>query len=75
MSPKSKGFLLTNKFCRKNTPWASKKSIMCVGKFHCDCLSIPVEKIHFIDVVVLRHTSYRAERFDNPSTSVDLPLI
>jgi hypothetical protein len=43
---------------------------MCVGKFHCECWSIPVEKIHYIDVVVLRHASYRVERFDNPSNSV-----
>jgi hypothetical protein len=43
---------------------------MCVGKFHCECWSIPVKKIHYIDVVVLRHTSYRVERFDNPSNSV-----
>jgi hypothetical protein len=35
-----------------------------------------VENINFIDVVVLRHASYRAERFENPNNSVhDLYVI
>jgi hypothetical protein len=72
----NQGKSLTNKFCLKIMFLSKKftmcveKSTMCVGKFHCECLSIPVEKIQYIDVVVLRHASYIAGRFDNPINSV-----
>ncbi len=42
-----------------------------MGKFHSECWSIPVRKIYYIEVVVLRHASYRAESFDNPTNSVE----
>jgi hypothetical protein len=57
-------------FCQKNPLGASKKSTTCVEKFHSECWTIPLGKIRYIEVVVLRHTSYRRERFDNPINSV-----